>query len=286
MKLQLGAISRPLDVRDIKLGEIQAPILIPEKFLPDLTKYPKYFQGPTPSCGAHAGTALKTIQETNEMGYPVNLSPRYLWTKIKQIDGLGYQWGTDMRSIFKCLQKNGICHFDLGGNNVYISLQHYANMLITGQMEEDAKPRVINSYGFLPSGFSLEDLKQAIYQNKAVILLIRCDDGFFRTTEPTFTEEKYGHYVVAGGYYENGIYIIDSTEEDFSLSVKCIQNKYFSFIKEAGTAIDADTNLIDSLIDEKRLLQKVIEALKLNNANGVLDKLINTLTQIKSLWTN
>lgn len=282
----LGGIHRKLDVRDVNLGSIQAPILIPETFIQDLTKYPKYFQGQTPSCGGHAGTTLKTIQETNETGEIVKLSPRYLWTKIKQIDGNGPQWGTDMRSIFKRLKDSGVCSFDLGGNNVFLSLSDYANMLITGQMEEDAQPRVISSYGFLPTGFSIQDLKQAIYQNKAVLILIRCDDGFFRTTQPTFTEEKYGHYVVACSYDQNGIWIIDSTEEDFSFSIKYISNKYFSFIKEAGTAIDADTEQIKKLIDQKRLLQQVIEVLKLNNANGVLEKVINILTQIKILWTN
>ena len=251
-----GAISRKLDVRDVKLGAVQAPVLVPQKFLPDLTIYPKYFQNQTPSCGAHAGTALKTVQETNELGTPVKLSPRYLWTKIKLVDGYSYTQGTDMRSIFKRLQDSGVCSYELGGNNVNLTLKDYANMPITEDMDNDAQPRVISSYAFLPNGFSIDDLKQAIYQNKAVLILIRCDNGFFGSDNPTFTSEIYGHYVVACGYDENGFYCIDSTETEHQ--VKFIDSKYFSFIKEAGTAVDCDNQVIKDLVDKKRLLQQLV----------------------------
>ena len=263
-----GAIKRPKDKRDFKLGKVQAPIEIPKIYMPDLSVYQKYFQNGIPACGAHAGAILKVIQETKEYGHPVSFSPRFLWSVIKNKykDGYALEDGTDMRSIFETLKTYGICDFDFVGNDVSLSLENYTNASLTPSILDNAHPRVIKSYAFIDDGgsVSIQDLKQAIYQNGAVLILISLDNGFFGTKNPVFTTKKYRHFVVAANYDEDSFYIIDSTEKDFSFSVKRMLNKDISFVIEAGTAVD--------LPDEVIILQKQIIA-KAQTVVGLLAKL-------------
>lgn len=266
----LGAIPRKLDVRDIMLGSVQAQIQteIPSVFKPAvIDQYIKEYQNGQPACGAHAGDIFKVIQETYEDAKPKRFSPRFLWHAIKKLinngagDGFDLEQGTDMRSIFKALKSFGICDFDLVGNDVSLSLEAYSTPEISQEVLDNAQIKIIDAYAFL-NDLSFNSLKRAIYLNKAVLTLIRCDDGFFGTKTPTFTERKYGHFVVLVGYEENGIYFIDSTEQDFSNSVKFMDIKYLNFIIEAGTAVDLPNEKVKALVDKKRTLQTVVSVLQ------------------------
>jgi len=86
--MNLGAIERDRDIRDIDLGSVQELVPIPTVFRDDISQLPTYYQDRIPACGAHAGAWLKTRQESRERGTPQALSPEYLWIKIKQIGGL------------------------------------------------------------------------------------------------------------------------------------------------------------------------------------------------------
>ncbi len=253
----LGGKPRKLDVRDISLGAVQAPVMIPETFITQWSDYPKYYQGALPTCGAHAGTILKVIQEALEFDIVPDFSPRYLWNEIKKIDGYALEVGTDMRSIFKVLKNEGICDISLAGNDITLPLKEYSSMKITEEMVNDAQPRIISSYAFLED-ISIESLRQAIYLNKAVLLLMYVDDGFFGTTTPTFTSKKYGHFVVAVNYNQGGIFVFDSTEKDLTKSIKFIANKYISFVREAGTAVDLNSIEVKKLTEKKQKLQKLV----------------------------
>ena len=63
---------------------------------------------------------------------------------------------------------------------------------------------------------------------------------FWGTATPTFTTPTYGHFVVADGYYADGIRVIDSAEPDSQFAVKKILKAYITpeFIMESGTAVD------------------------------------------------
>jgi hypothetical protein len=67
-----------------------------------------------------------------------------------------------------------------------------------------------------------------------------CDNGFFGTTTPTFTEKSYGHFVVAYGYDEDGVCVADSTEPTSSFSYKYIPRSAFEggFIRQGATAVN------------------------------------------------
>jgi len=260
--INLGALKRPKDFRDIQLGTVSEPLapeIKPIVYKPDLVKYPKLFQGQQPACGAHAGAMLCEILRSIELNLLQQFSPRFLWTEIKKVDGYPISSGTDMRNIFKVLQETGVCDFTLGANNIDLSLQDYANLSITQEMVDNAFNKEISAYAFIDNP-TFEQLTDSIYQHQAVLLLLKCDDGFFNTTTPTFTTEKYGHFVVAAGYdSERGeFYIVDSTEEDFSKSVKTISKDSISFVKELGTVVELSETQINNLIKEKELLQQLV----------------------------
>jgi hypothetical protein len=252
----LGGIEREKDGRDFSLEKAHE-LLGSITDRPNKMEYPKIeqvFQKSYPACGSHSGVHLKEIQEGG------HLSPAYLWKKIKMIDGYTPEVGTDMRSIFKCLQKNGVCLYDLLPNDYTLTLAQYsASTGITEVMEADAQPRIIDSYAFL-TDLSIGNIKTQSYLNKAVLLLIRCDDGFFHSSYPTFTEKKYGHFVVACGYDDGGVWVVDSTEVAFPY--KYIKNEYQSFIKEAGTCVDLPNEVVEQLILKKTLLDKILELMK------------------------
>jgi len=131
-----GGISRPKDKRDFKLGQYQAPTYIPKYYETDVSKVKKLYQAQWPACGAHAGAHFKEIQEKDG-----NLSPCFLWNKIKEIDGFPPKVGTDMRSIFKTLKSNGVCDYSLLPNDYSLTLANYTHRNITQKMLDDAKPK-------------------------------------------------------------------------------------------------------------------------------------------------
>lgn len=257
--MNLGAIPTKIDSRNIMLGSVQAPIDIPKEYKTDISGLKKFYQNGQPACGSHSGAFFKQVQQKLE-GKHDQLSPRFLWAEIKKIDGYDPSEGTDMKSIFKTLQSTGVCLESLLPNTIELSLTNYTYPKITYEMLEDAQNRIGGAYAYKFNP-SFEDLKQGIYQNKVILILIRCDDGFFRTKNPTFTQRKYGHFVVAYGYDEQGIYIVDSTEKDFDLSEKYIDKKYISFIYELGTMLDIPDEQIILMTKQISLMKKVVNLL-------------------------
>lgn len=235
--INLGAIERVKDPRDWKLGAIQAPVQLPLSYMPanSLDWYPKYYQAELPTCGANAGSSYQNVAlPTN-----VPLSPRELWREIKNIDGFPLSAGTDMRSIFKALCNQGVSSEAVVPNDIGLSLEEYSNLTLTPEILADALKRKGLNYAFIDNDAppTLEDIKQATYQNKACLVLIKCDDGFFGTQYPTFSANPpYGHFVNVIGWTEEDIAIFDSTEQNESLSVKYIDNKYINptFFREGG----------------------------------------------------
>lgn len=263
-----GGISRPYDNRDFDLGRISTPTAPPVTFETDVSQVAMRYQNGFPTCGAHAGTHMKNVQEIKDTQLLEGVSPRFLWWQIKKIDTYALEDGTDMRSIFKVLSSQGSCKYNSLPNPVdykTTTLADYSYLVEKNETEkarllDEAQPYIIRSgYGFLGRGFTLNDLRTAIAQYGVVLMLIRCDDGFFGRKIPMFTTRKYGHFVIAYGYDQSCIKIIDSTETDPLLRKKEILNVYFPFIQEVGTTVDMRYSEIKALIDQKNMLTKVVE---------------------------
>ena len=248
--VNLGAKQRPKDPRDILLGTAQAPVVIPTSYIPDMTWFVRNYQGQTPFCGEHAGTHFLAILE-HQSSPTVNqrFSPRYgaitLKTSTSPVyDGFPVEVGTTLTAILKWLQKVGADSFEPLENNIALPLDakvgdYLDPTAVTSAMDTDAANHKISAYGF--DALTLTNLQQAIYQSKAVIILIKCDDGFWGTSNPTFTTAEYGHFVVAYSYDETGIFVVDSAEPNIDYIFKRIDQKYITpqFFFESGTGIDA-----------------------------------------------
>src|ERR1022692_1272030 len=115
-------------------------------------------------------------------------------------------------------------------------------------MDANASLKRVNSYAFGSTDF--QSVCQHIYQNKAVALLIKCDDGFWGTDTPTFTNPKYGHFIIGYGYDQDYVYIVDSADPTFGF--KKIAKQYFTptFIKETGTAVDLSPTQIQAIVTQ------------------------------------
>jgi len=253
-----GAIERPKDERDFLLGSVQAPVSIPASYIPDVSWLVRNYQGQTPCCSAHAYSHFQAILE-HQITPTVNqrYTPRFSWIEIKQIDGYPLESGTDMRSIFKVAQATGTNDFEPLENDVTLPITTYSEIsAVTPAMVADASAKKINSYVFGNTDF--ESLCQYVYQNKAVLLLIKVDNGFWGSETPTFTIPEYGHFICAYGYDENYLYIVDSADPEFGF--KKIAKQYITptFFFESGTAIDISPTQIQQLVNNAATLSNSV----------------------------
>lgn len=257
-----GGVSRPKDKRDFQLGQYQAPVEIPTSYVTDISQVKRLYQASWPACGAHAGAHFKEIQEGGGA-----FSPDFLWTEIKKIDGFPPEVGTDIRSIMKTLLNKGVCDYDLLPNNYNLGLYDYSHATITQQMYDNAKAKGISAYAF--NDFpTIQELKQAIYQNKVVLALIWMDIGFFGTKNPTFTLSKYGHFIVFYGYDNARFFFLDSTEKDLEMAAKVMPINATNFVREIATAIDLPNHFIFK--NDLRILMRNEEVRELQRRIGMI----------------
>lgn len=235
----LGGLERKPDPRDFPLGAAQIPAPRPPVFLPDNSWMQRNYQGQTPYCGAHSASHFKALLDFYALTLKGRKTPRYIWTEIKTFDGYPMESGTDMRSIFKALQQFGAADYEPLENDVTLPIADYSDPKnITPVMLANGKQSLIGSYAFGATDF--DSLCQYVYQNKAVLLLIKADEGFWHTKTPTFTIPKYGHFIVADGYDASNIRVIDSADPDDANAVKMVDKRYLQpqFFIESGTAVE------------------------------------------------
>ena len=285
-RTKLGALERPKDSRDILLGSVQAPADIPATFIPDISWLVRNYQGETPTCGAHALSHFQAILEhADAPTINQRYTPRFSWIEIKLIDGFPLEAGTDMRSMFKAAQNNGADDFQPLENDVTLPIETYsAPSAITPELVTNASTKKIASYAF--GNLDFESLRQHIYQNKAVLLLIKCDDGFWGTTTPTFTTATYGHFICAFGYDENSIHIIDSADPENAFAIKTIAKQYITpdFFFESGTAVDLPPVVQKALTSSQAVpasVQKALTTGQISLAEQILNDIGAALSLIQ-----
>lgn len=214
----LGGLDKPTDSRDIKLGAAGAPVYT---FPPTLTNaqawaQPVEYQGQQPACGAHAGAEVEGI--TRKSRY----SPQFTWSDIKTFDGFPLDEGTDMRSVFKSITKDGVLDFNLLGNSISLSEQDYAHPVITAAMKLNIELHTGFGYGFI-TDLTFNGIKQFISDHGMAILAVRVGAEWWTAANGTasWLEKDVlplrppasivsGHFVVAHSYDENYIYFLNS----------------------------------------------------------------------------
>jgi phospholipid N-methyltransferase len=190
-----------------------------------------------------------------------------------------------MRSIFKSLTNDGANDFEPLENDVALPLATYSDKTATtAALDADAANQKINSYAFGNTDFA--SLCQHIYQNKAVLLLIKCDDAWWGTATPTFTSAKYGHFITAYGFSPTGIKIVDSS--DNAIPLKEISKQFITsqFIIEAGTAIDIPPAQVQALITQAQAVVNAIPSAPLPTAEklDILSRLKTFIAYLASLF--
>ena len=268
----LGAIHKP-DPRDIQLGKVQLPITIPDVFLPDISTMPRYYQGKTPTCGAHGGAWLQNYLKN----ITPELSRRFLWDEIKLIDGLPVESGTTMQSIFKTLRDKGIPELpdnliDQNVNDVVYTDPSW----ITPEVIAKANQNTINSFAFV-NDLSFNGLKQAIYQNKAVVCSVQVGKEWWQSKQGNISWKEAdvlpvripatvisGHFVVLYGYEAKRIYFMNSWSERWGQNgIGYFEEVYMPYVVNAGTVIDLPDYVVINLTQQISLLQKVVFLLKM-----------------------
>ena len=242
-----GAVERTPDPRDFQLATIATPNPIPLVFMQDWSKLAVEMQSQIPACGSHGGSFLKDIQETLQNGTAQRKSPMYLWKKIKLIDGIAPESGTDMLSIFKALKESGVCDSSLMPNDTSLSLAAYTDpSTITKEMDLNAQNARIQAYAFQFSPL-FDDIKRAIYEQKGVLMLIRIGSEFWT---PSWAENDIlplrppasivsGHFVVAHSYDEKRIYFRNEWSDAWGRKGDgYFEQNYIPYVAEIGTAFD------------------------------------------------
>ena len=238
--LSFGAIERTPDPRDYPLGAF-TPTTYPDTYFSDISWAPVENQRKIPACGSHAGAFVKNLQDNRR------LSPAFLWKEIKLIDGRSPEEGTDMLSIFKTLKSAGTCLFDTTIDDTTVDVDTYTDPhSITIAQSANAQDHKISTYAFQFNP-TMEQIKAAIYEHGAVLLLLRVGEEWWTPSwnaadilplKPPQNVVS-GHFVVAYGYNQDSIFFRNEWSSDWGANGNgYFKANYLPFVTEMGTAVD------------------------------------------------
>ena len=273
-EISFGNVKSPKDKRDFKIGKVQSPVAIPEVFMPDYSNLPTYHQSKQPACTAHAAVWMVNYLDFHDVGMLGKLVPRMIYALSKRDDGIPNEEGTYYRQALKELKDYGVCSDPYFANDVSLSKEEYKDWTkIPQSAYEEGEPRKIASYVALDT-ITMNSLKQAIYQNKIVLLGMYVGESFWtdkygnvswkasdlfplRSPEPIVS----GHAVVAIGYDKDNIYFKNSFGPTWGNNgVGHFNSSYLPYVYEAWTVMDLPDEVIKQL---KQAQLSLIEKLKL-----------------------
>ncbi len=205
MKYALTLVKSPKDERDWYYGKIvKTAGELPKRA--SLRQYCDRIrdQGKAGFCHSFAGTALKNAQETMERGYRLyDFSPLGLARAVKARDGIVYTEGSTLLNVCQALCEDGV--FD----EVYYPYGTYKagtlkfpKMKVSAEEEKKIPKYFCKNYARVNS---LEELKQAVSEQKPVLLGVTCSEEIYTPTDgciglPLGAFIIGGHALLAVGY--------------------------------------------------------------------------------------
>lgn len=208
---QLGAQRNPLDLRRIKLAQVQSPVEIPKQYFTDLSFIPCFDQKQLGACVGHAHATVHIYQNHKETGQMAKLSPRYLYALAKKVDGIPTQQGTFPAVVAKISKDKGCASENVVLNDTKLSHVAYINIEETEEMKANAYP--FRSGGYAEVGTDKESIKQAIFQNNVILGTISVGNY----TSPIKKGDQGLHRIVFCGYGYKGIEFKDGKIVPFGI---------------------------------------------------------------------
>lgn len=167
-KYPLGLIGPdPIDNRQYQLCEVQTEIVeLPEEFdlRPKMTPVGHQIYG---SCWSWGATAIKEYLDSQENGKEINLSEKFVYYNGKKISGLYSEEGDYIISALKALCNFGAPLLEDYPDTPEKDWQTYMNKIPSLEIFKKAEQYKGKTYWAV--GKTLEDFKQATYQQKAPI---------------------------------------------------------------------------------------------------------------------
>lgn len=270
--MNLGFIKSPLDLRDIKTCNVQEPLTsadIPDSYFTDLSQVPVLYQNGQPSCVGHAtASGLMAIGDTPSKDF----SPRFIYALCKREDGIPNSAGTYYREAVKIATNYGCCDNLQFPNQVDLDSNIYKDAsLISPEAYDIAQERIIKSYAGV-ADLSFHGIKQAVYQNKVLLMGIKLGSEFWTDIygnnswqekdilplRPPKVVES-GHAILIYGYDANYIYFRNSFGSTWGRNGDGYFGvNYLPFVQEAWTFIDLPDQVIKDEISKLALLQKIV----------------------------
>jgi len=206
MEYKLGCIPSKPDSRDfISKAAIPTDITLPVRT--NNKRFVKYVrdQGIFPTCVGFGSAAYRNIQEEIDYNLPENgLSPLYIYTLCKQIDGIPNTEGTYPRCACEIMKEGVLPENDL----LYSNLKNTFQLpVITQEMKNKAISHKIDSYALIKDN-DLLSLKQAIYTQGGAIVGLMVTDSFINPENGKYIGPPNG--TIYGGHL---VTIIDYDDE-------------------------------------------------------------------------
>jgi len=189
--LKLGYIQDKFDQRDYLMRAYLPLVKLPNKidWTPQMS--PVRDQGQEGTCvGFAATTGMKEYQEKADYQKLIILSPRFLYSECKKIDGMPPQEeGTTIRAAMSVLNSKGVCQEKFWP---YQPLKK--NKPLSGASSNAKKFRILTYARIL----NLDELCMSLATKGPAVLGIKVFPGIFKTKSGILPLPKKGEYSVGG----------------------------------------------------------------------------------------
>jgi len=203
----LGAFENPEDLRDIHISLVQAPTVIPNTYKTDISMLDVENQLSHGTCVWQALSKLAELYNIKR-GNTIKLSARSGYVRTKQLDGYPDIQGTIPRVGANVLIKEGVAEDFIVPDNNYLQYYDYMNVSYTDAVKATMLKNKLAGYVFVTPTFN--DIKQAIYNNGAVVGSLPVDENWFIGLIKRVVNPIGYHYTLWYGYDEKGVYALNS----------------------------------------------------------------------------
>lgn len=196
--INLGCIKDKLDDRDYLMRAYLPVVKLPKKvdYTPKLS--PVRDQGDEGTCVSFAtACGMKEYQELLDYEKLIELSPRFVYSECKKIDGMPKEEGTTIRAAMRVLEDRGVCQ-----ENFWPYSPHQKTKAREGAVSNAKKFRIMTYARIL----NLNEMRLSLATKGPCVIGVEVFEGMMRTTTglvpmPKKNEDTLGgHAICIVGY--------------------------------------------------------------------------------------